>query len=211
MWSSNPVIMQAEFLFRKIICKIPAYRLHLVAWKWSLHFQSDSAIVSNNRPTLFIPAKAELKDFAAAVTERFKNPFIDHALLSISLNSTSKWKARVMPPLKKYVERKGTLPACITASFAFYIAFYNGYAMSEDGLTAKRAANEYTVKDDKAVLEFYLAHKDDSAADLVHAVCTNTSFWGEDLTQISGFEAAVCNYLTQIRENGAYEVMKALA
>ena len=112
---------------------------------------------------------------------------------------------------QKYVERKGTLPACITASFAFYIAFYNGYAMSEDGLTAKRAANEYTVKDDKAVLEFYLAHKDDSAADLVHAVCTNTSFWGEDLTQISGFEAAVCNYLTQIRENGAYEVMKALA
>ena len=161
-------------------------------------------------PTLDLP-KAELKDFAAAVTERFKNPFIDHALLSISLNSTSKWKARVMPSLKKYVERKGTLPACITASFAFYIAFYNGYAMSEDGLTAKRAANEYTVKDDKAVLEFYLAHKDDSAADLVHAVCTNTSFWGEDLTQISGFEAAVCNYLTQIRENGAYEVMKALA
>ena len=161
-------------------------------------------------PTLDLP-KTELKDFAAAVTERFKNPFIDHALLSISLNSTSKWKARVMPSLKKYVERKGTLPACITASFAFYIAFYNGYAMSEDGLTAKRAANEYTVKDDKAVLEFYLAHKDDSAADLVHAVCTNTSFWGEDLTQISGFEAAVCNYLTQIRENGAYEVMKALA
>lgn len=161
-------------------------------------------------PTLDLP-KAELENFAAAVTERFKNPFIDHALLSISLNSTSKWKARVMPSLKKYVERKGTLPACITASFAFYIAFYNGYAMSEDGLTAKRAANEYTVKDDKAVLEFYLAHKDDSAADLVHAVCTNTSFWGEDLTQISGFEAAVCNYLTQIRENGAYEVMKALA
>lgn len=161
-------------------------------------------------PTLDLP-KTELENFAVAVTERFKNPFIDHALLSISLNSTSKWKARVMPSLKKYVERKGTLPACITASFAFYIAFYNGYAMSEDVLTAKRAANEYTVKDDKAVLEFYLAHKDDSAADLVHAVCTNTSFWGEDLTQISGFEAVVCNYLTQIRENGAYEVMKALA
>ena len=160
-------------------------------------------------PTLDLP-KAELENFAAAVTERFKNPFIDHALLSISLNSTSKWKARVMPSLKKYVERKGTLPACITASFAFYIAFYNGYTLSEDGLTAKRAANEYTVKDDKAVLEFYLAHKDDSAADLVHAVCTNTSFWGEDLTQISGFEAAVCNYLTQIRENGTYEVMKTL-
>ena len=160
-------------------------------------------------PTLDLP-KTELEEFAAAVTERFKNPFIDHALLSISLNSTSKWKARVMPSLKGYVERKGELPACITASFAFYIAFYNGYALTEDGLTAKRAGNEYTVKDDKAVLEFYAAHKDDSVADLVHAVCTNTDFWSEDLTLIPGFESAVCSYLTAIRENGTYEVMKGL-
>ena len=63
---------------------------------------------------------------------------------------------------------------------------------------------------DKAILEFYASHKDDSAEDLVHAVCTNTDFWGEDLTQLNGFEAAVCNYLTQIQEKGAYEVMKSL-
>lgn len=160
-------------------------------------------------PTLDLP-KEELEEFAAAVTERFKNPFIDHALLSISLNSTSKWKARVMPSLKEYINRKGTLPACITASFAFYIAFYNGHTLTEDGLTASRAGNDYTVKDDKAILEFYAAHKDDSVEDLVHAVCTETEFWGEDLTELDGFEAAVCQYLTQIREKGAYEVMKSL-
>ncbi len=160
-------------------------------------------------PTLDLP-KEELEEFAAAVTERFKNPFIDHALLSISLNSTSKWKARVMPSLKEYINRKGTLPACITASFAFYIAFYNGHTLTEDGLTASRAGNDYTVKDDKAILEFYAAHKDDSVEDLVHAVCTETEFWGEDLTELEGFEAAVCQYLTQIREKGAYEVMKSL-
>ena len=115
-----------------------------------------------------------------------------------------------MPSLKGYVERKGELPACITASFAFYIAFYNGYALTEEGLTAKRTTNEYTVKDDRAVLEFYAAHKDDSVHDLVHAVCTNTDFWGEDLTLIPGFESAVCKYLTGIRENGTYDVMKGL-
>ena len=82
--------------------------------------------------------------------------------------------------------------------------------MTEDGLVASRKGNDYTVKDDKNVLEFYLAHKDDSVEDLVHAVCTNTGFWGEDLTALEGFEAAVCNYLTQIREKGAYEVMKSL-
>ena len=160
-------------------------------------------------PTLDLP-KEELLNFASAVTERFKNPFIDHALLAISLNSTSKWKARVMPSLKEYIKRQGSLPACITASFAFYIAFFNGHTLTEDGLVASRKGNDYTVKDDKNVLEFYLAHKDDSVEDLVHAVCTNTGFWGEDLTALEGFEAAVCNYLTQIREKGAYEVMKSL-
>lgn len=83
-------------------------------------------------PTLDLP-KEELIDFASAVTERFKNPFIDHALLAISLNSTSKWKARVMPSLKEYVKRKGTLPKCITASFAFYIAFFSGHTLTEGG------------------------------------------------------------------------------
>jgi len=159
-------------------------------------------------PTLTLPEE-ELKDFAASVTERFKNPFIDHALLSISLNSTSKWKARVMPSLKGYVEKMGKLPACITASFAFYIAFYTGLRLEEEGLIAARADNEYTVKDDRDILEFYHAHKDDSVEDYVHAVCSNQNFWGEDLGAIPGFEAAVVSYLKAIKEKGAYEVMKS--
>ena len=159
-------------------------------------------------PTLTLPEE-ELKDFAFSVTERFKNPFIDHALLSISLNSTSKWKARVMPSLKGYVEKTGTLPACITASFAFYMAFYKGLRLEEDGLIASRGTNEYTVKDDKDILEFYDAHKNDSIEDYVHAVCSNQNFWGEDLGAIPGFENAVASYLKAIEEKGAYEVMNS--
>ena len=159
-------------------------------------------------PTLDLPEK-ELKEFAAAVTERFQNPFIDHALLAISLNSTSKWKARVMPSLKGYVKRKGTIPECITASFAFYIAFYSGDTLTEDGLLAERKGESYTIKDDRSVLEFYASHKEDTVEQLVHAVCTNEAFWGEDLTQIQGFEAAVCADLEKIRTDGAYALMQA--
>lgn len=159
-------------------------------------------------PTLTLP-KEELMDFAAAVTERFKNPFIDHALLAISLNSTSKWKARVMPSFKGYVEKYGALPKCITASFAFYIAFYHGQTLADDGLKAVRpAGNEYTVKDDQPILQFYYDHRDDDAAALAHAVCTNSDFWGEDLSAVDGFEAAVAGYLKDIEEKGAYAVMK---
>ena len=160
-------------------------------------------------PTLTLP-KEELKSFAASVTERFKNPFIDHALLSISLNSTSKWKARVMPSLKGYIANTGKLPECITASFAFYIAFYRGKQLTEDGLIAARpAGNEYTVKDDRPILKFFCDHREDDAKTLVHAVCSNEEFWGEDLTAIAGFEEAVAGYVADIWEKGAYEVMKS--
>ena len=45
---------------------------------------------------------------------------------------------------------------------------------------------------------------------MVHAVCKNTEFWGEDLTEIEGFKAAVCGYLEQIQKEGSYSVMKSL-
>ena len=134
----------------------------------------------------------------------------DHALLAISLNSTSKWKARVMPSLKGYIANTGRLPECITASFAFYIAFYRGTELTEEGLTAARpAGNEYTVKDDRPILQFYYDHRNDDVKTLVHAVCVNEEFWGEDLSAIAGFEDAVAGYVAAIEEKGAYEVMKS--
>ncbi len=160
-------------------------------------------------PTLSLP-KEECLDFAAAVTERFKNPFIDHALLSISLNSTSKWKARVMPSLLGYVEKFGKLPPCITASFAFYIAFYRGTELTDAGLIAKRPKGDtYTISDDRAVLEFYYEHRNDSAEALVHAVCTNRDFWGCDLSELPGFEAETARILKAVETDGAYAVMKS--
>lgn len=160
-------------------------------------------------PTLTLP-KDELMEFAHAVTERFNNPFIDHALLSISLNSTSKWKARVLPSLLGYVEKTGKLPSCITASFAFYLAFYRGTQLTDAALIGQRNGQEYKIMDDRAVLEFFFAHKDDSAAELAHAVMSQDSFWGQDLTKIPGFETAVAACLEDIESNGAYAVMQKL-
>ena len=60
------------------------------------------------------------------------------------------------------------------------------------------------------MLQFYYKHREDSAEKMIHAVCKNTEFWGEDLTEIEGFEAAVCGYLEQIQKEGSYSVMKSL-
>ena len=161
-------------------------------------------------PTLTLD-KDDLMNFAKAVQDRFNNPFVNHELMSISLNSTSKWRARCFPSFAEYVEKYGKLPACLTTSFAAYLAFYssNIQELTDAGLVCKDPQGRtYTISDDRWVLEFYYDHKDDDAAALTHAVMTNEQMWGEDLTKIEGFEAAVAADLEKIRKDG---VLKAYA
>ncbi len=148
----------------------------------------------------------DCRSFASAVQDRFNNPFVNHELMSISLNSTAKWRARNMPSFLEYIEANGALPDCLTMSFAAYIAFFSNdiQELTEAGLVCRRPkGNTYVCSDDRWALEFYYAHKDDSVADLVHAVMTNEQMWGQDLTAIEGFEAATVANLTKIRTEGA--------
>ena len=162
-------------------------------------------------PTLPLDKK-DLEDFASAVEDRFNNPFVNHELMSISLNSTSKWKARNMPSFLAYIEEQKQLPKCLTMSLAAYIAFYSNdiQERTADGLICKRpAGNTYKIQDDAWALDFYYAHKDDTAAQLVHAVLTNTQMWDQDLTKIEGLEAAVLADLEMIRTQGAEAAYKS--
>ena len=156
-------------------------------------------------PTLPLDQE-DLKKFAAAVADRFNNPFVDHQLMSISLNSTSKWRARNMPSFKDYIAMNHRLPVCLTMSLAAYIAFYSNEIQRReaDGLVCRRpAGNEYKVQDDAWVLDFYFAHKYDTAAELVHAVLTNEQMWGENLAGIAELEKVVVKDLELIRKEGA--------
>ena len=162
-------------------------------------------------PTLPLDKK-DLEDFAQAVQDRFNNPFVNHELMSISLNSTSKWRARNMPTFLDYVKEKGELPPCLTTSFAAYVAFYSNdiQELNDKGLVCRRPkGNEYIVSDDRWVLEFYYAHRNDSPEDLIHAVMTNTEMWGQDLTEVPGFEKEAVRILKQIREEGSLAAYKA--
>lgn len=150
--------------------------------------------------------KADCDAFASAVEDRFNNPFVDHQLMSISLNSTSKWRARNMPSFLEYIEKFGKLPEALTMSLAAYIAFYSNdiQRREEDGLIARRpAGNEYKIQDDAFVLDFYLAHKDDSPEELVKAVLSNEEFWGQSLCDIPELYDITVKNLKLIRSEGA--------
>ena len=157
--------------------------------------------------------KADCENFATAVTDRFNNPFVDHLLMSITLNSTSKWKARNMHSFLEYIEKFGKLPEALTMSLAAYIAFYssNIQRREEDGLICVRPkGNEYKIQDDGWVLDFYYDHKDADDKTLVHDVLSNEKMWDQDLTQIEGLEEKVLKDLELIRTEGAEAAYKSV-
>jgi len=112
-------------------------------------------------PTLDLP-ESELLDYADNVFERFQNPFIRHLCASISLNSVSKFKVRVLPSLQEYINRKGEMPKNLIFSFAKLIEFYK----------------VGTPNDDSNVMEFM------KTADIPE-ILGNTDFWGEDLSYLA--------------------------
>ena len=150
--------------------------------------------------------EADLRAFAAAVQDRFDNPFIDHQLLSICLNSTAKWRARDLPTLLDYVEKTGELPRCLTVSLAALIAFYTtGFeGRDDDGLHLRRAdGTAYTAQDDAWVLDFYAERAGMADGELVGEVLGCEQMWGQDLRAVAGLEEAVAAALATIRTDGA--------
>lgn len=153
----------------------------------------------------------ELADFTEAVFDRFANPFIDHELLSIALNSTAKWKARVMPSLLEYHDLKGRLPKAITFSFAAYLSFYHSGRIMESGaLKGLRNGSGFLIKDDEWVLEGFLKLKDSSNAELAKTIIDNEKMWGDSLKKLPGFAKAVTDDLNLITDVGMYEAMRRI-
>ena len=149
--------------------------------------------------TLDFPEE-ELSQFSEDVLDRFRNPYLEHALMSISLNSTSKYKTRVLPSVLEYIKRKNKNPKYLLFSLAALIAFYRG----------EREKEKFNVKDDQSALDFFETQwaKGDTVS-LVKATLKNTDLWGTDLTQFEGLEEIVTNNLESIIINGMKATLKA--
>lgn len=163
--------------------------------------QLDQSVFEEIVPTVHLP-REKAEAFAKAVYERFENPFVNHALLSISLNSVSKWRARVLPTFKDSVAATGKLPKWLTYSFAALLAFYRTTTSGSDCLIGSRGTNTYEIHDSADVLAFFKEKASQETAEYVQAVMSRSDFWGEDLTAISGFAAAVTGHLNRIDEIG---------
>lgn len=134
-------------------------------------------------PTLDLP-KDELIQFANDVIERFQNPFIKHYLLSIALNSVSKYQVRVLPSVLEYIKENNKEPKCLVFSLAALIAFYR-----------TDAAN-----DNPDVMAFM---KTASVDDIL----SKEEYWGTDLSMLKD---SINGYLKSIEEKGIRAAMEEI-
>lgn len=152
--------------------------------------------------TLNLP-KAELQKFAEDVLERFNNPFVDHQVTSIMLNSFPKYATRDLPGLKEYLKRKGSLPEGLVLGLAAIMVYYRG---------GKRADGVEIIPNDAPEIMALLTQlwSEGSVKNLVERVLGTTSIWGEDLNSIPLLAERVAYYIDKIQNQGMLQTVKEL-
>ena len=152
--------------------------------------------------TLNLP-KPELEQFAADVLERFNNPFVDHQVTSIMLNSFPKFQTRDLPGLKTYLQRKGELPKGLVLGLAAIITYYKGGERFDGAPIVPNDA-----QDIMDLLKDLWATGD--TRQVAEGVLGATSIWGEDLNLIPGLTDAVQANLDSIQQGGMLDTVLSI-
>ncbi len=156
-------------------------------------------------PTLDLP-KEELEQFSNEVIDRFRNPYIKHQLMSIALNSWSKFETRVLPSILEYKNRFGTIPQRLAFSLAATIAFYKG----------KRGNQDIVLNDDAAALQLLknawskTDGSDASIKNIVTEVLGYQKNWKKDLNEVEGLNKAVTKHLINIEKHGLQKAIEMI-
>ncbi len=135
------------------------------------------------------------KVFADSVLDRFANPYLNHQLTSIALNSISKWRARNLPSFKDYYEKHGVVAPNMTKGFAYLMQLYRSVSECDGKYMASLPCRKIEVIDDKPYLDYF------AGGGSVEAFMKDEKVWGEDLTAYDGFLSAVTKYIEAL-ENG---------
>jgi len=161
----------------------------------------NDAIHQEIIPALPLP-RDDLESFAADVQRRFRNPFIQHRLASIALNSWAKFAARVMPQLLRFQAEQGALPQRLVLALAATMAVY--------------LRETIPLTDDPAHLAWFaearaqLANGPWTFGDVASGWLGRTALWGRDLNEVPGLSVELASYLRDIDRHGINHLLARL-
>ena len=160
-----------------------------------------------------IPYSIELQDataFGETVIERFRNPYIQHKWISITMNYSAKMKLRCIPMLMNHYLESDQVPELFALGFAAYIAFMKPVIIKADEYFGLYQGKEYIILDDMAPA-FYKRWGELPVDLLVKEVLADDEYWGADLSLLPGFQRSVTYNLNKILVNGTKSALEDLS
>ena len=159
-----------------------------------------------------IPYKIDAKvaqRYGRDVLDRFRNPYLDHQWISITLQYTMKMQMRNIPLLLNYYKEFNTVPQYFTRGFAAYLLFMKAVKEENGKYFGEKEGELYPIQCDSAKY-FYEVWQNHKANEVVNAVLGNEQLWGTDLRKLKGFEENVTTHLSNMLAIGVREVAAAL-
>lgn len=144
--------------------------------------------------------------FANKVTDRFRNPFLEHKWVSITMNYTSKMRMRNIPLLQQYYAKNAKVPAQMALGFAAYLVFMK-CSKGADGKYYSEINGQSLPVDDESAGYYAEKWADNNANNVVDSVLANKDLWGADLSALAGFGQAVKENIELIQSDGVMSVI----
>ncbi|MDO7874466.1 tagaturonate reductase [Hymenobacter sp. ASUV-10] len=144
--------------------------------------------------------------FGMQVLDRFRNPYLEHRWLAISMQASAKMHMRTVPTLLHYVKTHHAVPCYYALGFAAYLLFMRGTRQADGSFRGEINGASYPIQDERAAYFADLwAHF--TPAELTQAVLHNSGLWGHDLLALPGLADQVTHYLNQLLDQGAAQTL----
>ena len=142
-----------------------------------------------------IPYEVDLeraRTFGRQVLDRFRNPFIKHQLIDITVQYTAKMKMRNVPTLVSHYKKFGTVPARMAQGFGAYVLFMKPVENDGKSYFGERNGERYPIRCDAASY-FDALNKNHGTnyEGLTQELLADSELWGIDLSALPGFQPAV--------------------
>jgi tagaturonate reductase len=149
----------------------------------------------------------EISKFADKVLDRFRNPFLQHKWINITLQNTMKMRMRNVPVIIRYQQLYSTAPVCMAIGFAAYVLFMKATKKEGTNYYGQSNGRYYLINDEQAAWFYTLWNEENSTDLIVSKVLANKDLWRFDLSAFTEFEISVRNMLSSMIREGVRETI----
>ncbi len=144
--------------------------------------------------------------FAGKVLDRFKNNFIEHKWISITMQYSLKMNTRNATVIQHYESLFTAVPVSMALGMAAHILFMKGEESTNDNYYGMLDGNNYWINDSNAAV-YALAWKENNHQQVVEIILGNQNIWQTQQPFSIGFKTAVVHWLQILITAGASVAM----